>query len=172
MNDAAFLKHLWPGMCAAYRDAALARACLAAQEKWQADVPLLLVLCLAEKAGHAIARPDLEQMISDSASWREAVIMPLRQARQQMKGRFTAPAETALREQVKQLELEAEHLHVLRLVQAFPAHAPGGGSAPLLYLSLCGATAAEAEQFLATFHFAHEAQVLPARAQTDGETGR
>lgn len=172
MNDTAFLQHLWPRMCAAYGDASLARACLAAQEKWQADVPLLLVLCLAEKAGHAIARPDLEQMMSESASWREAVIMPLRQARQQMKGRFTAPAETALREQIKQLELEAEHLHVLRLAQAFPAHVPGGGNAPLLYLSLCGAAADEAEQFLATFHLAHEAQVLPARAQTDGETGR
>lgn len=172
MSETGFLQHLWPDMCAAYRDAALAQACLGAQEKWQADVPLLLVLCLAHHAGHAIGRPELETLIRESAAWRETIVMPLRQARQQMKTRFTAPAETALREQIKRLELEAEHLHVLRLAEAFPQPVSGGGNAPLLYLSLCGAAAPEAEQFLATFNLAHEAQVRPARAHADGETGR
>src|SRR5690606_17504008 len=125
MTEVDFPGRAWPDMCAAYRDAALAQACLDLQEGFGADVPLLLVLCLADRAGHGIGRDGLDALVEASADWREAVIRPLRRARQAMKGRFGAPAELALRSDIKRLELEAERLHVQRLTEAFPAAVPG-----------------------------------------------
>jgi len=164
MTDFGFLRRAWPDMCAAYRDAALAQACLDMQESFDADIPLLLVLCLADRAGHGVGRNELEALADASAAWREAVIRPLRLARQAMKGRFGAPAEVALRSEIKRLELEAERLHVQRLTEAFPAAVPGSESAVLCYLGHRGVPVDAAHQFFKTFNLAHDAQVQPAPA--------
>ncbi|KRA97583.1 hypothetical protein ASD83_10705 [Devosia sp. Root685] len=164
MINLAFLPRVWPDMCAVYRDPGLATACLEVQERFGADVPLLLVLSLADRAGHGIARYDLEALVVDSQSWRETVIEPLRRARQGMKGRFNAPAETGLHDDIKRLELEAERLHVQRLAEAFPPSAANGESTALLYLAMRGLAAPAATEFLKTFTLAYETQVLPALA--------
>lgn len=161
MSELAFLRRVWSDMCAAYGDAALEQACLDVQEKYGADVPLLLVLCIADRVGHGIARENLEALVVESEDWRDIVIRPLRLARQGMKARFTAPAESGLRDDIKRLELEAERLHVQRLAEAFPPSAANGESAALTYLAMRGLSATAATEFLKTFNLAYDLQALP-----------
>lgn len=153
------LERVWPHMCAVYRDPALAQVCLAVQDAYNVDVPLLLVLCLADWQGHGLAQADLATLVTSAGDWREAAIRPLRQARQAMKGRFGADAEIELRDAIKRLELEAERLHVARLVDAYPAASRGVAGAPA-YLALCGTPERVAQEFLRTFAAAYSAQVL------------
>ena len=160
MSSTDFLKRLWQNMCAAYCDSALAGACLDVQESYDVDVPLLLVLCLADRAGHHIAASDLPALVEDCREWREAAILPLRFARSEMKGKFTAPAQLGLRDDIKRLELEAERLQVQHLAETFTAASPAAGSAALAYLASCGAQPAVASQFVTTFNHAYDAQVL------------
>lgn len=159
------LERVWPHMCAVYRDPALAQVCLAVQDAYNVDVPLLLVLCLADRQGHGLAQADLATLIRSAGDWREATIRPLRQARQAMKGRFVADPELALRDAIKRLELEAERLHVARLVNAYPTSSRGSAGAPA-YLAECGTPERAAQEFLRTFAAAYSAQVL---AHTDDE---
>ncbi|WP_162243204.1 TIGR02444 family protein [Devosia sp. Leaf420] len=161
MSNPGFLQRVWPDMCAAYRDAALGRACLDLQERYNVDVPLLLVLCIADRVGHGIAAENLDALVIESEDWRAAAIEPLRRARQAMKGRFTAPSEQALRDDIKRLELEAERLHVQRLAEAFPPAGGEGGVAASQYLALRGVPTDIATQFLQTFDIAYDAQVAP-----------
>ena len=158
MANTQFPARVWPDMCAAYRDPALAQACLALQQAFAVDVPLLLVLSLADRAGHGLTPAAVTQLTTSAAVWREAVILPLRQARQAMKLRFTAPAETALRDDIKRAELEAEHLHVLRLTLNLPP-ATGEAQAARHYLKACGLTDDAADEFIETFGAAAKAQL-------------
>lgn len=158
MTENAFPVRAWPDICSAYRDGDLAKACLALQEAFAIDVPLLLVLSLADRAGYGIASVSVDDLVRGAAAWRETVIVPLRQARQGMKLRFTAPAEAALREGIKRLELEAEHQHVLRLVDALPPPIAEVGAASH-YLSASGLTADAADDFIQTFKAACAAQI-------------
>ncbi|WEK02937.1 MAG: TIGR02444 family protein [Candidatus Devosia phytovorans] len=164
MTSTGFLKRLWPDMCAAYRDGDLARACLSVQEGYDLDVPLLLVLCLADRAGHLIGREALTKLIEDCDAWRGAAILPLRFARREMKGKFTDPAELGLRDDIKRLELEAERLQVLRLAETFPPARDDAESTALTYLAIRGAPALAATDFIKTFHQAYDAQVLRSMA--------
>lgn len=158
MTETAFPARAWPAICAAYRDVDLAQACLALQEAFAIDVPLLLVLSLADRAGYGIAPASVKDLASDAAGWRETVIVPLRQARQGMKLRFTAPAEAALRDDIKRLELEAEHQHVLRLIDALPPRTAEADTARH-YLGASGLTAEAADDFIDTFNAACAAQI-------------
>lgn len=164
MTSTGFLKRLWQDMCAAYRDPGLARACLDVQERYNADVPLLLVLCLADRAGHAIGRDALVSLVETYNAWREAAILPLRFARREMKGRFTDPAELGLRDDIKRLELEAERLQVTRIAETFPEARRDAESTALTYLAMLGAPAPAASEFIKTFHQAYDAQVLRSMA--------
>lgn len=164
MSNPGFLQRVWPDMCAAYRDATLGRACLDLQERFNVDVPLLLMLCIADRVGHGIAAENLEALVIESEDWRAAAIEPLRRARQAMKGRFTAPPELALRDEIKRLELEAERLHVQRLAEAFPPSGEGSRMAASQYLALGGVPTDTATQFLQTFDIAYDAEVAPVAA--------
>ena len=161
MSDLGFLRRAWPDMCACYRDVALGRACLEVQDKFGVDVPLLLVLAIADRVGQGIGPDDLDGLIAESEDWHSAVIEPLRRARQAMKGRFTAPAELGLRDDIKQLEHEAERLHVQRLAENFPASDTSSQSSALTYLTMRGASSEAAKAFLLTFNLAYDEQVLP-----------
>ena len=158
MSDTQFPARVWPDMCATYRDPALSEVCLALQQAFAVDVPLLLVLGLADRAGHGVSPAAVGELTKGAAEWRETVIVPLRQARQGMKLRFTAPAEIALREDVKSAELEAEHLHVLRLAAALPPPS-GAARGARHYLEASGLTDAAADDFIETFAAACEAQI-------------
>ena len=159
MSDRDFLSRAWPEMCAAYRNVELGRACLSLQEAFSVDVPLLLVLCLADQAGHAVSEDGLKALVDGAGTWRETVIAPLRQTRQAMKHRFASPSEVTLRDDIKRLELEAERLHVLRLVGAFPASSASGQVSAARYLATCGLTGDAARDFIEIFSTAFDAEV-------------
>ena len=159
MQNKDFLDRAWPDMCAAYRNVELGQACLALQEAFSVDIPLLLVLCLADKSGRMISQDDLTALIDGSSAWRDTVITPLRQARRAMKHSFGSQSEVALRSDIKRLELEAERLHVLRLVETFPAEAVAGQAAAPSYLAKCGLTDIAAQDFIEIFATAFNAEV-------------
>jgi uncharacterized protein (TIGR02444 family) len=167
MREADFPDHAWTDMCAIYRDAPLARACIDVQSSLAADVPLLLLLCLADKAGHAVDPEGVRALEAAGQAWRDAAILPLRQARTAMKGRFGAPAEADLRRRIKGLELEAERLHVLRLAAVLPAAAGGTPQAAFTYLAMRGGTMAAAARFIAIFDRAYDAQDRSAVASAE-----
>ena len=168
MSSYSLIERAWPDMCAAYRDAKLGASCLAMQQAFAVDVPLLLVLCLADRAGRTMLPADLKRLVADAGAWRETVVVPLRGVRQAMKHRFDAPDAEALRDNIKRLEFEAERLHVVRLVEAYPEQAADGDPAAPAYLAACGVTAEAAQDFIEIFAAAHAAQVsqnpLKARA--------
>ena len=155
MTDMGFPARVWPDMCAVYRDPTLSAACRSLQEAFGVDVPLLLVLSLADRAGYGLSAAAVSELAQGAAAWREAVILPLRQARQAMKLRFTAPAEKVLREDIKRAELEAEHL----------PPASGTEQAARHYLKASGLTDDAADEFIDTFAAACAAQI----ARTDHE---
>ena len=159
MIDFDFPARAWPDMCAAYRDADLAAACLALQQAFAVDVPLLLVLSLADRAGHGVAPQTIASLETGARDWRDTVIVPLRHTRQAMKSRYFAPAETALREDMKRAELEAEHLHVLRLAESLPAPVADAPPAARHYLAARGLTDDAANDFIETFAAACAAQI-------------
>lgn len=164
MVETALVKRFWPDMCAAYRDADLAKACLGAQERWSADVPLLLVLCIADRAGFSLSKTAVLELTAAAQSWRETTIWPLRRIRQSMKGRFNDPAEVGLRDDIKRLELEAERLHVNRMASWFADLDKGDVPAAQHYLALCGASSVDADAFISIFNHAYNLQVMPAFA--------
>lgn len=120
MNTSSFLDHAWQDMCALYADGTLSALCLELQDQFGVDVPLLLFLSLADAAQAGCSREAFATFLVGTDDWHETVVRPLRDVRRCMKGHFRGAEETALRAGVKRLELEAERLHVSRLIQAFP----------------------------------------------------
>ena len=159
MSNLDFPARAWTDMCAAYRDANLAAACLGLQQAFAVDVPLMLVLSLADRAGHGLSAATIATLQRDARAWRETVIVPLRETRRAMKTRFLAPGEVALRDAIKRAELEAEHLHVLRLAESLPAPVPNEQPAANQYLAACGLTDDAANDFIETFAAACAAQI-------------
>lgn len=159
MNDHDFPSRAWPDMCAAYRNPELGQACLSLQEAFAVDVPLLLLLCLADRAGRSVSDGGLSALVEGANAWRETVIVPLRQVRQAMKHRFVDTPEAALRDEIKRLELEAERQHVARLVGGFPAIAAADQGSARRYLATCGLTDEAAAELIEIFAAAHEAEV-------------
>ena len=162
MTYAAFLRRVWPAICAAYRDDGLATACIAMQNRFRADIPFLLVLGIVDRVGHGPGKTELAKLVAASRDWQEAAIAPLRHIRKSMKGRFTAPAEMSLRDDIKRLELEAERLHVQRIAALFPDAGESSERSAHDYLTMCGAPAADAAEFIEIFNVAFDAQVVPA----------
>ena len=165
MIKPAFLDSVWQDMGAVHRDERLAAACLVVQERFAVDVPLLLLLCLADHFQSAPSRDDLVSYIEQSSIWRQSVIVPIRTVRQTMKTAFIAPAEQALRDQIKRVELEAERLHVTRLVENYPPVATQQASAAPFYLGLCHAPTTDCGAFITTFATAFDAQIRLAVAK-------
>lgn len=146
-------------------------ACLHLQNRFGADVSLLLFCCWYGSRYGSLEDDSLPRMISMSRQWAEGVVLPLRRSRSWMKrlsqGGFGQPElETVaqqtgfknLRDDIKQLELEAERLqhHALEgLSETFPGHrTPGAGHAGSVranmygYLAACGISAEEASDYV------------------------
>ncbi len=111
----------WCFSLAVYRQEGVAAHCLELQRRLGLDVNVLLLMLWA--AGLWGVAPDAAQIAQADQTihaWRDEVVRPLRQLRTRLKsGPSPAPDQqtNALRERVKQLELDAERVEQDRLAQ-------------------------------------------------------
>lgn len=153
----------WDFSLAFYGAPGVAEACLALQDRsgmdGGADVNLLLFCCWAGRAGHRLTAAELERLLGASADWQGEVVRPLRAARRWLKAEG-GPAEGALRERIKALELEAERIEQDRLYQALPLGPADPSAAQTaenlrLYLDRLGVSAGEEVATLAAAVASH-----------------
>ncbi|MEK9719734.1 MAG: TIGR02444 family protein [Quisquiliibacterium sp.] len=123
---------LWQFSLRFYRAPGVAPACLALQDAHQVDVNLLLCLLWRAAQGDCIDPDRLAKLESAVAGWRAQLVAPLRGLRRELKERsaLTLPGVAPLREKIKALELEAEHLQQQRLAQVALQSDPRAAAAP------------------------------------------
>lgn len=131
---------LWAFSLAVYDGPGAAPACLALQDRHDADVNLLLFCLWAGVRGKALSQAELRQLAAVAAAWQEEVVKPLRAARRRLKGEADDAAQD-LRAKVIELEIEAERQEQVRLAGALTLAAaapePRAAAANLLgYLAL------------------------------------
>lgn len=112
---------LWQYSVEQYARPGVADACLALQDDHDLDVNILLYAAWLASLGRKPDAGHIEALARDVDEWREQVIRPLRSLRRQWKG--LSPA-AELREQVKNLELEAERLQQDRMLGFYRAAPP------------------------------------------------
>lgn len=114
----------WDFSLRVYGTDGVARACLALQDSWDANVNLLLFCCWCGSLGHdLVTGGGLERATDAVAAWDGQVVRGLRAVRRRLKtehGDFPAQQTEALRQSVLSVELDAEHMEQLRLVAAVP----------------------------------------------------
>lgn len=135
MQQDTFAETLWPDMLRLYAMEGISSMCLRLQDEGDVDVPLLLFLVLADRHGLKCSEADFERLLSAASVWRETVVQPLRDIRRAMKGVFEREAETAFRDEIKRMELQAEKLHVSRLTGSFMPSASASGALVRRYLT-------------------------------------
>jgi uncharacterized protein (TIGR02444 family) len=113
---------LWDFSCGLYAMPGVRELCLDWQERFGADIPLLLALCWQAARGQAI--PDTEalgELARSLAPWREATVLPLRHLRQRLKP-LSPPGSlgTRLRAVVLRAELRAERVQLAHLARTLP----------------------------------------------------
>jgi len=106
---------VWSYALKLYARPGVETACLSLQEGG-ADVCLVLAAAWLGSTGVAFATVRMSELESTAQGWREAVVVPLRSLRQGWRESAKQDAQLApLREQIKQLELEAEKVLLGRL---------------------------------------------------------
>ncbi|NKB57241.1 MAG: TIGR02444 family protein [Alphaproteobacteria bacterium] len=104
----------WDFSLSVYALDGVSEACLRLQDQHGVDVNLLLYCCwVAQDACLTLAEADMAKVIGRVSEWKAHVVIPLRAARRALKGETDGigpAAREALRDQVKQAELEAERL--------------------------------------------------------------
>ncbi len=96
---------LWEFSLQQYRKPGVAEACLEAQDRFAADVNLLLYAAWLARQGLELNVSQWRSLESELQPWRQQVLLPLRGLR---RGWRQLPAAASLRQQLKALELEAE----------------------------------------------------------------
>lgn len=118
---------LWEFALNLYALPGVADDCLTLQAQGE-DVCLLLCLCWLERRGIARSTRAVEQLRELASPWQNEVITPLRLLRQQWRDAAQRDERlTALRDQLKQLELHAEQTLLQRLqavCETWPAGQP------------------------------------------------
>jgi uncharacterized protein (TIGR02444 family) len=125
VNDAVKANPLWDFATWAYKREGVEKACLALQNRLNADVNIIL-FCIwlsFRGAGTTNLAKYLGTALKISRDWQRNLVEPVRTARQNFKDLletgFFADADKqaaeALRERIKQCELELEHLQTLAL---------------------------------------------------------
>jgi uncharacterized protein (TIGR02444 family) len=132
---------LWEFSLALYARPGVPEACLALQDRHGLDVNLVLACLWAAASGRGrLDGARIAALRDASQAWQETVVAPLRGIRRRLKGW----PESAFREQVKALELEAERIEQRLLAAALGAARRGKG------------TRADAEATLAALIAAHD----------------
>lgn len=96
---------LWEFSLQLYARPGVAAACIEAQDRFAADVNLLLYAAWLAQEGLALNQEQWRALAVAVTDWRQRVVQPLRALRRDWRD---LPAAAALREQVKALELAAE----------------------------------------------------------------
>ena len=95
-----------------YQQPGIETQCLAWQDRYGADVPLLLFICWYSVRYGRLPLSTLQKLIQESRALASGVVEPLRDIRRQMKAQDVPasryPVWQRLREQVKHTELQAE----------------------------------------------------------------
>jgi len=147
----------WDFSLRVYGGAGVAPACLALQDRHGLDVNLLLLCCwLGHRRAAAPTRAEVARLVDAVAGWHRDVVRPLRQARRRLKapGRAISPdLATALRQEVKRIELDAEHIEQLALAAALPPGDPPAAPVPAhaaaalgFYLDIMGVSPDDTER--------------------------
>ncbi len=101
----------WDFSLRLYSSPAVQRACLELQDGSGVDVNVMLYALWQASMGRSLSNGDGLTILAAVEPWREEVVVPLRTARRNLKGAFTAfdaSAAESLRAIVKKAELEAE----------------------------------------------------------------
>jgi len=108
----------------------VAPACIELQDKAGVDVNLMLFLLFLADGKRLVTAADVARLDSTISSWREEVVMPLRELRRKLKtgvGGIAPERSEPFRNLIKRVELESERLEQARLeqeVSAFLTKAP------------------------------------------------
>lgn len=138
---------LWSFSLRVYAAPGVPDWCLAQQDRFGADVNVLLWAAWQGAGGRLLAPADVAAAEAASVPWRDGVVRPLRGARRAMRGDLgavSAVAASELRARIKALELEAERLEqsvLERVAPAGPAPAVAPARAVAANLALCLARA-------------------------------
>ncbi len=96
-----------------YRQAGVADACIALQDGCGVDVNLLLFVMWLAAARQRLSQHDVQRLDDTVRDWRNLAIVPIRNARRELKGQTTlieTGKQEAFRNRIKAVELEAERL--------------------------------------------------------------
>ena len=111
----------WDFSLAVYERAPLVEACLELQDRVEADVNLVLFCCWIGASGRGpLASDDFARLSEAVSVWQRDVVAPMRGVRRRLKQPPQALAGTAarsLRERVQALEIEAERIEQMALVE-------------------------------------------------------
>ena len=132
---------LWDFMTETYSQPGVEKACLALQNRFGADVNMVLFcIWLAYcGAGSTNLAQNLGSALKLSRKWQKAMVEPLRTARNNLKDHIdasgmdgpTLDAASALRERIKASELEMERMETLALYALAPeGYDQGAGTSP------------------------------------------
>lgn len=114
----------WEFSIRVYAEPGVAEACLALQERHDADINVILFCLWSAASGEeSLTRTRLGELLDHVASWREEVIVPLRNLRQKLKeGMPDIPPDNSeiVRNTIKRAELDAEHAEQLLLASFLP----------------------------------------------------
>ena len=125
-------------MAAVYGMDGISPICLDLQQEHAVDVPLFLLLAQADHAGLEATSEELAALVGFAADWRDLAILPLRGLRVALRARVGEEGVTPFRERIKELELEAERLHVAKLASRLSACVGPGGGLAAAYLASLG----------------------------------
>ncbi|EED31576.1 putative hypothetical protein TIGR02444 [gamma proteobacterium NOR5-3] len=109
-------ERLWRFATAVYAVPAVAKACIAAQEQWAADVNLMLYVSWCAREVRQLSVDDIRTAQERCHPWREQVILPLRRQRVAWRGQDSCAQEYA---EIKKLELQAERSQLDMLATLF-----------------------------------------------------
>jgi uncharacterized protein (TIGR02444 family) len=124
-NEAGVLKQYWEEIKELWGRPGVADICLELQAGFGTGIVLLLFMRLLDH--HAIFLTEAECMAAEDAvgDWHKHVTQPLRLVRQWMKPRAQTSAIAALRDSIKDAELEAERIELDLLVDWLAGRNPG-----------------------------------------------
>jgi uncharacterized protein (TIGR02444 family) len=117
---------IWPYVLKLYGVPEFGPAGIALQDSVGADVDILLFLCFLADQGREAGRDDVSRIDASIKGWRETVVKPVRALRRQLKdGIAPVPlaVSDAIRNVVKNIELDSERIQLETLEREFPIDA-------------------------------------------------